>query len=174
MIIKNGYIVTMDQENRVYQDGALVITGTDIIDIGPTDDILRKHRDDDTVDANGKMVLPGFVNTHNHLYQTVMRGLSDDGEGVRPSDYRWDIDLLRGLDKKVCYASATLGIAEMIRSGVTCTQDSHYINFHKDSIDGIAQAALDTGIRIVLGRGSWDLKGLAPPELTEDIIKRVS
>ena len=171
MIIKNGYIVTMDQENRVYQDGALVITGTDIIDIGPTDDILRKHRDDDTVDANGKMVLPGFVNTHNHLYQTVMRGLSDDGEGVRPSDYRWDIDLLRGLDKKVCYASATLGIAEMIRSGVTCTQDSHYINFHKDSIDGIAQAALDTGIRIVLGRGSWDLKGLAPPELTEDIDK---
>jgi 5-methylthioadenosine/S-adenosylhomocysteine deaminase len=169
MIIKNGYIVTMDQENRLYRDGAVVVTDTDIIDIGPTNEILRKHRDDEIIDANGKMVLPGFVNTHNHLYQTVLRGLSDDGEGVRPSDYRWDIDLLRELDKEVCYASATLGIAEMIRSGVTCTQDSHYINFHKDSIDGIAKASLDAGLRIVLGRGSWDLEGLAPPELTEDI-----
>lgn len=169
MIIKNVYVVTMDQDNRVYRDGAIMITGSNITDIGPTEEVLRKNRDDEVIDARGKMILPGFVNTHNHLYQTIMRGLSDDGEGVKPEKYRWDIDLLRNLDKDACYASATLGIAEMISSGITCTQDSHYINFHKDSIDGIAQAAKDTGIRLVLGRGSWDLARLSPPELTEDI-----
>ena len=60
-------------------------------------------------------------------------------------------------------------MTEMIRSGITTTQDSHYINFHIDSIDGIAESARDSGFRLVLGRGSWDLHGLAPEELTEDI-----
>jgi len=169
MIIKNGYVVTMDEEMRVYRDGAVVFSGDRIVDVGKTEDIMRKHSEDEVIDAEGKMVLPGFVNTHNHLYQTIMKGLSDDGEGMRPEGYRWDIDLLRGLDRDACYASGAMSIVEMIRSGITCTQDSHYINFHGDSIDGIAESARDAGLRLVLGRGSWDLKGLAPEELTEDI-----
>lgn len=169
MIIKNGYIVTMDEEMRVYRDGAIVYEEDRIIEVGKNEDILRKYSGDEVIDAKGKMILPGFVNTHNHLYQTIMRGLSDDGEGMRQKGYRWDIDLMRGLDKEACYASGTLSMVEMIRSGITTTQDSHYINFHRDSIDGIAESARDAGIRLVLGRGSWDLHGLAPDELTEDI-----
>ena len=169
MIIKNGYIVTMDEEMRVYRDGAVVFSGERIVDVGLSEDVMRKHSDDEIIDAKGKMVLPGFVNTHNHLYQTIMRGLGDDGEGMRPKGYRWDIDLLRGLDKDACYASGAMSMVEMIRSGITCTQDSHYINFHGDSIDGIAESARNAGLRLVLGRGSWDLHGLAPEELTEDI-----
>ena len=169
MIIKNAYIVTMDPENHVIRDGAITVTGNKITDIGKTDEILSKHSTDEIIDAKGKMILPGFVNTHNHLYQTIMRGLSDDGEGIRQKEYRWDIELLRGLDREACYASAKLSIAEMIKSGITCTQDSHYINFHKDSIDGVAEAAKDTGMRLVIGRGSWDLGGLAPDKFTEDI-----
>jgi 5-methylthioadenosine/S-adenosylhomocysteine deaminase len=129
----------------------------------------KKYGRVSSIDAQGKMVLPGFVNTHNHLYQTIMRGLSDDGEGVRPSKYRWDIELLRGLTRDACYASGMLSAIEMISSGITTTQDSHYINFHKNSIDGIAESARDSGLRLVLGRGSWDLPSLAPEELTEDI-----
>ena len=169
MIIKNGYVVTMDGEMRVYRDGAVVFSGDRIVNVGKTEDVMRKHSGDEVIDAKGKMVQPGFVNTHNHLYQTIMRGLSDDGEGMRPEGYRWDIDLLRGLDRDACYASGAMSMVEMIRSGITCTQDSHYINFHGDSIDGIAESARDAGLRLVLGRGSWDLHGLAPEELTEDI-----
>ena len=169
MIIKNGYVLTMDEELRVYNDGSVAFFDDKIIEVGKTDEVLRNHSDDEVIDAKGKMVLPGFVNTHNHLYQTIMRGLSDDGEGMRPLGYRWDIDLLRGLDKDACYASGAMSMIEMIRSGITCTQDSHYINFHGDSIDGIAESARDAGLRLVLGRGSWDLKGLAPEEFTEDI-----
>ena len=169
MIIKNGYVVTMDEELRVYNDGAVAFFDDKIIEVGKTDEVLRNHSDDEVIDAIGKMVLPGFVNTHNHLYQTIMRGLGDDGEGMRPPGYRWDIDLLRGLDKDACYASGAMSMIEMIKSGITCTQDSHYINFHIDSIDGIAESARDAGMRMVLGRGSCDLHGLAPEELTEDI-----
>lgn len=169
MIIKNGYVVTMDADLKVYTDGALVYEEDSIVDVGKSEEVLRKHSDDEVIDAKGMMVLPGFVNTHNHLYQTIMRGLSDDGEGMRPEGYRWDIDLLRGLDREACYASGMMSYAEMIRSGITCTQDSHYINFHGDSIDGVAQSAKDADFRLVLGRGSWDLQGLAPEELTEDI-----
>ncbi len=169
MIIKNGYIVTMDEEMRVFRDGAVIFNDDRIVEVGKTEKVLRKHSDDEVIDAKGMMILPGFVNTHNHLYQTIMRGLSDDGEGMRPKGYRWDIDLLRGLDRDACYTSGAMSMVEMIRSGITCTQDSHYINFHGDSIDGIAESARDVGLRLVLGRGSWDLHGLAPEELTEDI-----
>lgn len=169
MIIKNGYVVTMDDELKVIRDGAVVFVEDRILEVGKTKDIMRNYHDDMVLDAKNMMVLPGFVNTHNHLYQTIMRGLGDDGEGMRPPGYRWDIDLLRGLDKEACYASGAMSMVEMIRSGITCTQDSHYINFHKDSINGIAESARTAGLRLVLGRGSWDLKGLAPKELTEDI-----
>jgi 5-methylthioadenosine/S-adenosylhomocysteine deaminase len=168
LLIKNGIVVTMDQERRVIKDGAVVYEGGRITHVGKTGD-LEKSYSGEVIDAKGMMVLPGFVNTHNHLYQTIMRGLSDDGGGMRPLGYRWDVDLLRGLDRDACYASGSMSMVEMIRSGITTTQDSHYINFHGDSIDGIAQSARDAGLRLVLGRGSWDLQGLAPEELTEDI-----
>lgn len=173
MLIKNGVVVTMDPNRRVIRNGAVIYEEDKIIQIGKTSE-LEKSYSGEEIDAKGKMVLPGFVNTHNHLYQTIMRGLSDDGEGMRPPGYRWDIDLLRGLDKEACYASGTMSMVEMVRSGITSTQDSHYINFHSDSIDGIAESARDAGVRLVLGRGSWDLKGLAPGELTEEINKAVA
>jgi 5-methylthioadenosine/S-adenosylhomocysteine deaminase len=173
MIIMNGYVVTMDEKLRVFRDGAVAFVKDKIIEVGKTTEILKNHSDDEVINAKGMMVLPGFVNAHNHLYQTIMRGLGDDGEGMRPPGYRWDIDMLRGLDRDACYASGAMSIIEMIRSGITCTQDSHYINFHENSINGIAESARDAGLRLVLGRGSWDLKGLAPEELTEDIVTAI-
>ena len=169
MLIKNGLVVTMDASKRVIRDGAVVLSGDRIEAVGKSSDLEKKYPREASIDAQGKMILPGFVNTHNHLYQTIMRGLSDDGEGKRSTNYRWDIDLLRGLTREACYASGMLSAVEMIRSGITTTQDSHYINFHRDSIDGIAESVRDAGLRLVLGRGSWDLSGLAPEELTEDI-----
>src|SRR3990170_6285528 len=119
-----------------------------------------------------KIVMPGLVNAHNHVNATIIRGLGDDG--IRNSkrgklEYYWDIDLLKNLGKKECYAAGMLCAVEMLKSGITCTQDSHYLNFHKDAIDGIAQSMLDSGMRVVLGRGCWDVPGLAPEELTEDV-----
>lgn len=174
MLIKNGLVVTMDPDRRVIRNGAVAIENESIVDVGKTERLEKEYSHMDTLDATNKLILPGFVNTHNHIYQTIMRGLSDDGEGRRSSEYRWDIPLLRGLTKEACYASGMLSSVEMIRSGITTTQDSHYINFHRDAIDGIAESAKEAGLRIVLGRGSWDLQGLAPEELTEDVPTAIS
>jgi 5-methylthioadenosine/S-adenosylhomocysteine deaminase len=57
----------------------------------------------------------------------------------------------------------------MIRAGITTTQDSHYINFHLDAIDGVAESVEQSGLRAVIGRGCWNTPGLAPPEMTEDV-----
>jgi 5-methylthioadenosine/S-adenosylhomocysteine deaminase len=163
----------MDSSRRIIKNGAVLICNDGIEEVGKARELKKQYPGVDVIDAGGKMILPGFVNTHNHIYQTIMRGLSDDGEGKRTSKYRWDIDLLRGLTREACYASGMMSAVEMIRSGITTTQDSHYINFHNDSIDGIAESVKVSGLRLVLGRGSWDLPSLAPEELTEDISSAV-
>ncbi len=116
--------------------------------------------------------MPGLVNAHNHIHQTIIRGLSDDKRRIprrETSKYYWNIEISRHLDRPACYVAGMLGAVEMLRSGITTTQDSHFINFHRDAIDGIAQSVVDSGMRVVLGRGCWDVPNLAPEELTEDV-----
>jgi 5-methylthioadenosine/S-adenosylhomocysteine deaminase len=100
MLIKNGLIVTMDPNRRVIRNGAVAIQNESILAVGKTERLEKEYSHMDTLDAENKMILPGFVNTHNHIYQTIMRGLSDDGQGRHSGDYRWDIQLLRGLTKE--------------------------------------------------------------------------
>jgi len=171
LLIKNGYVITMDEKRRVVSDGAVAVEDGRIVAVGKTDVLEKEHASEEILDASGKIVMPGLVNAHNHIYQTIMRGTSDDRRRgrTRRSKYRWDIDLLENLDRESCHAAGMLAAAEMLRSGITTTQDSHYINFHRDSIGGIAQSVIDSGIRVILGRGCWDVPGLAPEELSEDI-----
>ncbi len=171
MLIKDGFVITLDGDRRVIRDGAVAVEGDRITAVGKTDALLKKWESDEVVDASGKIVMPGLVNAHNHIYQTIMRGTSDDRrrESRRRTRYSWNIDALRHLDRGLSYDAGMLAAAEMLRSGITTNQDSHYINFHLDSIDGVAQSAADSGMRVVLGRGCWDLPGLAPDELTEDV-----
>ena len=175
MLIKNGYVITLDAERKVIRDGAVALEDDRIVAVGKTDELAKERGSDEVVDADGMIVMPGLVNAHNHIYQTIMRGLSDDGwgRGRRRTRYRWDIDVLRHLDRGKSYAAGMLAAVEMLRSGVTTTQDSHYINFHGDSIDGVAESVVESGMRVVLGRGCWDLPDLAPEELTEDIDEAV-
>ncbi|UCD43886.1 MAG: amidohydrolase family protein, partial [Candidatus Bathyarchaeota archaeon] len=142
MLIKNGFVITLDPERKAIRDGAVAVEGDRITAVGKTEGLAREYGSDDVIDASGKIVMPGLVNAHNHVYQTIMRGTNDDGRrGVpRRTMYSWDIDALQHLDRDTCYAAGMLAAVEMIRSGITTTQDSHYINFHRDSIDGVAQS----------------------------------
>ena len=176
MLIKNGFLISMDPERRVIRNGAVAISGDRIIAVGKTSDLEREYDTESSIDAGGKIIMPGLVNTHNHIYQTIMRGTSDDrrrSPQKRKTRYSWNIDALRHLSQDLCYDAGMLAATEMLRSGITTNQDSHYINFHLDSIDGVAKSADDSGMRIVLGRGCWDLPGLAPEELTEDVDEAV-
>jgi 5-methylthioadenosine/S-adenosylhomocysteine deaminase len=156
---------------RVIKDGAIVFDDDRIVAVGKTSELERDYGSEEVLDASGKIVMPGLVNAHNHIYQIIIRGTSDDRRRNAPrrTKYSWNIEALRHLDREKSYAAGMLAATEMIRSGITTVQDSHYINFHLDSIDGIAQSVADSGMRVVLGRGCWDLPGLASDKFTEDI-----
>lgn len=170
-LIINGLIITMDKKRRIFTNGAIAIEGNKIVSIGKSKNLLNQFKTHQIIDANKGIVIPGLVNSHSHLFAMYSRGLGADGQRkiATKSNYSWDIDRLVLYDKETCKISADLAILEMIKSGITTTQDSHYINFHSNSIYGIAEAVKESGIRAVLGRGCWDAPGLAPSKLTEDI-----
>jgi 5-methylthioadenosine/S-adenosylhomocysteine deaminase len=161
----------MDSERRVISDGAVAIEENMIIAVGKTCDLKKEYSSLDVINAEKGFVLPGLVNAHSHLFAMFSRGFGADGHGKRSSrsKYSWDIDRLSLLDKEACRVSADLACVEMIKAGITTTQDSHYINFHNDAIDGVAESVEDSGLRAVIGRGCWDAPGLAPQEITEDV-----
>jgi 5-methylthioadenosine/S-adenosylhomocysteine deaminase len=74
VLIKNGYVVTVDPQRRVYPDGFVLINGNKIEAVGnsaqmPTRDVAR------TIDASGMIVIPGLINAHQHFYYHLFKGL---------------------------------------------------------------------------------------------------
>ncbi len=104
---------------------------------------------DKVIDGNGKILMPGFVNTHTHLSMTLFRGLADDMDlDTWLNNYIWPIEA--HLNKEYCYAGALLGALEMIKSGTTTFSDMYFY------MDGVAQAVEESGIRGVLSYGMID------------------
>src|SRR5262245_5602578 len=113
VLIKNGTLVTMNPQHEVLR-GDLWIEGSCIRAIGR---VLRKSADS-VLDATGRIVLPGFVQTHVHLCQTLMRGTADDLALIAWLKQRiWPFEAAH--DELSLKASAQLGLAELIRGGTT-------------------------------------------------------
>ncbi|NMC79276.1 MAG: hypothetical protein GYA59_07945, partial [Chloroflexi bacterium] len=74
LLITNARILTLDELDRRYDPGALAISQGQIVDLGPVAELKERCAGKTFWDAGGKVVLPGLVNTHNHLFQTFMRG----------------------------------------------------------------------------------------------------
>src|SRR4249919_1017310 len=78
LILSRGTVVTMDGTRAVYDDGMVVVKGDTIVAVGPRADLESKYQASQTIDAKGKLVLPGFINGHTHVPMTLFRGLHDD------------------------------------------------------------------------------------------------
>jgi 5-methylthioadenosine/S-adenosylhomocysteine deaminase len=145
IIVRGGTIVTMDGTRRVIEDGAVVIAGGRIKAVGKLADLEMKYTAAETIDAVGKVVIPGLINGHTHVPMTLFRGLADD------------LDLQEWLTKYIFPAEAKnvteefvrvgarLGLAEMIRGGTTTYCDMYYFE------DAIADETARAGVRGVLG-----------------------
>ena len=152
MIFTHGTIITMNPTREIIDDGAIVVSGDRIEAVGRTAELRARHRSADEVDLSGHIVLPGLVDTHVHLAQTMLRGVS---EGKRLRDFsNWlfgRIFPLQGSYTEAdAAASARLAVLEMIKSGTTsfveCLLAERY------GFDGIADACIDSGIRAALGK----------------------
>ncbi|MCM3760941.1 amidohydrolase [Alkalihalobacillus oceani] len=171
ILVKHGYVVTMNKERAIFQDGAVVLQGDRIVKVGKTAELEQERDYERVIDAKGKLIMPGLINGHTHIFQTLFRGLGDDrplsewlGECVYP--------LSAHVGYEESYAAMKLSAVEMIQTGTTTFVDSHFIHHDKKAIDGIANAALEAGMRAVLGRTAID-QGPAPTRFHETVEEAV-
>jgi len=152
MIIQGGTVITVDPRRRIIKDGAVAVKDNLIKAVGKRTDITKKFSADETVDAAGKIILPGIVNAHTHLFQNLLKGLGDDLPLVAwyKKSVASNAPRLRPED---CHAAAQLGCAEAIKSGVTCVNDFMYAHPRPKLSDAVIKAFKKTGVRGVLSRG---------------------
>lgn len=156
IMIEHGTIITLDKERRIIKNGAIAVEGSEISYVGKMSGLRRSARRERVIKAKGKLVLPGFINTHMHLeYSGIGRGIADDvslptfvNERMRPSE--------AATRPEDAYISTMLACLEMIKTGTTCVCDTG--GFHPDSV---AKAVKEAGIRATVAYGSMDT---SPPE----------
>jgi 5-methylthioadenosine/S-adenosylhomocysteine deaminase len=126
LILSNGVVVTMDGARRVLNPGSVAISGNSITAVGEPQAIAKQFQARETIDASGRVIMPGLINTHTHAPMVLYRGLADD------------LVLMEWLQKYIFPAEAKtvspafvrtgtrLAAVEMIRSGTTAYVDMYY------------------------------------------------
>ncbi len=171
LLVKNARLmVTMDDERRCISGGGLFVRGNVIEQVGPTKTLPAIA--DRVIDARDWIVLPGLVNTHHHLYQTLTRALPG-AQNAKLFDWlRTLYPIWAGLTDEAVYISAKVGLAELILSGCTTTSDHLYIFPNDVQLDAEIEAARELGVRFHPCRGSMSLGvskgGLPPDSVVED------
>lgn len=171
LLIKNAaLLVTMDDDHRLIADGGLFIDGPGIAAVGTT--AAMPAYADRVLDARGMILLPGLVNTHHHLYQTLTRAVPAAQDATLFQWLKTLYPIWAGLDSEAVYISALVGLAELILSGCTTAADHLYIYPNDARIDDEIRAAQEIGIRFHASRGSMSLGesqgGLPPDRVVED------
>ncbi len=154
LIVGNGKVITRDQSLPFLEKGAVVLEGTRIAEVGSDQEMKEKYKNADYIDAKGGVIMPAFINTHEHIYSAMARGLSI--KGYNPKGFLdildgqwWTID--RHLTMEQIKYSAMDTIISGIRNGVTTIFD-HHASFGQiqGSLFTIAEAAKELGMRACL------------------------
>lgn len=145
LIISGAMVVTVNPEMEVINQGSVVIRDGEILDVGPCAEVDSRYRPSKVIDARGKLVMPGLVNTHTHVPMTALRGYADD----LPlkdwlEDNIWPAEAFEVTADHV-YRSSRLAMAEMISSGTTTFNDMYFYEHQ------VARAAREAGLRAVVG-----------------------
>ncbi len=163
LIVKNGIILTINPKMENINDGAIAISKGKIIGIDESETILKNYSADRIIDAEGGLILPGFINLHTHVPMTYYRGFADDlnlenwlNKHILPAELQFN-------DASFVYNSALHGCAEMVRNGITCFNDMYFWS------EEIAKASLKVGLRAFLGEGITDYPNKLHKSITEKL-----
>src|SRR5437667_8802397 len=172
MLVAGGTVVTMNAERRIIEDGAMAVNRDTIEALGSRASIEAKYTAAQTINAGGKLVLPGFINGHTHVPMTLFRGLRDDvtlDEWLRKYIYPVEANIVT---EEFVRWGTRLAAAEQIRGGVVTFADMYYFE------DAIAEETKAAGMRGVLGETILDFpapdnkSNAAMLEYTEKFLKR--
>lgn len=144
-------MVTLDSRRRILKDGAIAVSGDTIVAVGKSKDLEAEYRDYESLDAQGAVAMPGFINGHFHSNQQLSRGLADNvflptfiHERIYPFESQ--------MTEEDIYLSALCACIEAIKSGTTCFADPG--GYH---MERVVKAVTESGIRAVLSRSMIDI-----------------
>jgi 5-methylthioadenosine/S-adenosylhomocysteine deaminase len=162
LLIAGGTVVTMDDEYRIIEGGAVAVERGRIVSLLDRGALFPEA--DERLEASGMLVIPGLVNTHGHVPMSLLRGLADDRKLMEwLNDFIFPAEA-RNVDEEFCYWGTLLSSIEMARSGTTTFTDMYYFE------DSIAKAVDEAGLRAVLGQ---TIIGFPAPDYktTEDALR---
>jgi cytosine/adenosine deaminase-related metal-dependent hydrolase len=151
-LLTNATIVTVNKSREIILDGAILVENGRITALGKTSDIIdqvnqNENKDLDIVDCKNKIIIPGLVNTHAHLAQSLLRGLAED----LPL-HNWLCDAIWPLEANYAeddgYVASMLTIAEMLKTGTTCFLEAMLT--HRSGLENVVRAVEETGVRACL------------------------
>jgi 5-methylthioadenosine/S-adenosylhomocysteine deaminase len=168
----------MNDERHVYTNGYLAINDGKIVGVGQDRDCPFQGRE--TINGSGFVVMPGLINSHNHLVQVASRGRGDDPPSSSSPPGRQDMkarmrSLVRGMvmdsvhwDESRTYDVVRLHLLALLKGGTIATHDQHFTNRNKESIDGVLRAIDESGMRAFVARGIVNHPDVVPEEARED------
>lgn len=151
LLVGNGTVLTLGKNNHIIPKGAVLIRDTFIQEVGPTDDLKKRFPQVQFIDAHGKLIMPGMINSHMHLYSTFARGM--DSKSKPPKNFQdilaglwWKLDKL--LTREDVYYSALIPLIECIKTGTTTIIDHHASPVAiRGSLSTMAKASQEVGVR---------------------------
>ncbi|MDM0115873.1 8-oxoguanine deaminase [Variovorax sp. J22R133] len=166
LLIRNAEcIATFDDQRTELRQGSILIRGNRIEAIGPSADVAASA--DEVIDARGHLVVPGLVNTHHHMYQSLTRAIPGVQDAELFSWLRGLYPIWAGLTPEMVHVSTQLAMAELLMSGCTTSSDHLYIYPNGVKLDHSIEAAREIGMRFVATRGSMSVgasQGGLPPD----------
>jgi 5-methylthioadenosine/S-adenosylhomocysteine deaminase len=168
LILSEGWVVTMNDRREILERASVLVVDDRIAAIGTLATLKQRNPEARIVDCSNSIVIPGMVNTHSHLFQTLLKGLGDD----MPLK-KWFACMTAPsavhLTQDDCYIGALQGCVESIRGGVTTLVDFMYVHPRPDLTEAVVRAFDKSGIRGFVCRGFMN-EGVdlgVPPELIE-------
>ncbi len=148
LLLTHGYVITVNAARDVFRDGFIHIEDDSIAAVGPMEDLDPQvaERADETIDLDGKIVIPGLINGHNHHWASLFK---NTGEGLllEPWLDQITLPLMAQLSPDDLKIAAYLGAIEQIRTGTTCSLN-HVVNINdEETMEAIIRPVLDVGIR---------------------------
>jgi cytosine/adenosine deaminase-related metal-dependent hydrolase len=170
LLVRDAAVVaTCDDDDRELRDGSVLLRDGWVEAVGPAAALPREA--DEVIDARGHLVVPGLVNTHHHMYQSLTRAVPEVQDAELFAWLRGLYPLWAGLTPEMARVSAQVAMAELLLSGCTASSDHLYLFPGGVRLDDTIEAAALAGLRFTATRGAMSLGrsqgGLPPDGLVE-------